>query len=390
MDSTLVYALNNMGIYELRNFARSVGVSRPTTLKRQELINAILGVKSGEIEPKKVLNRGRKPKNKESAVELFKKYSNDFIDYTKTITTINSTVETNMPRTEYISHKIKTNSTTYFKTGYVTIENEDADGFYITEKNEKILIPNLYIKKYNIKDKDHLSATCILKNEQFEVIEVLDRPSVMGVKFEELKMTSKTKKLNLNLNTFEAFNKNFNINYGQSVEINYDVKLAPEKVALQMLNAIKKPNLEIFALLTDEFENQQIATEIENLQMLRVCDEVENKKQKIFETISKIKQYVENAQNCVLFIGGISLLITALKEYYVLCGNNETVSKTMALKEIMQILTLARQTESGSLTILALNAQNNIEELKPLFNAKLSFKCDNSNITLGENSYSIY
>ena len=41
MDDTLVYALKNMGIYDLRNFARSVGVAKPTTLKRQELIAAI-------------------------------------------------------------------------------------------------------------------------------------------------------------------------------------------------------------------------------------------------------------------------------------------------------------------------------------------------------------
>ena len=390
MDSTLVYTLNNMGIYDLRNFARSVGVSKPTTLKRQELINAILGVKSGEIEPKTGLNRGRKPKNKESAVELFKKYSNDFIDYTKTLTTINTTIETNMPRKDYVFQTLKTKETTYFKTGIVTIENEDEDGFYITENNEKISIPNLFIKKFNIKDKDSLSATCILKDEQFVVVSVLDRPSVIGKKFEELQTLYKTKKLNFNSKTLETFNKNFNINYGQCVEINYDQKSAPEKVVLEVFNAIKKPNLEIFALLTDEFNNPQITKEIERLKMIRVLDELETKKQNIKDIVLEIKQYVENAQNCVLFIGNISLLITALKEFYILCGNNETISKTLALKEIMEILTLARQTESGSITILTLNAQNNIEELKPLFNARLSFECINASLSLNTNSYSIY
>jgi len=62
--------LNTFGIYELRNFARALGVPRPTTLLRNELIEQIcLYMESGESEetgetgkPKK--SRGRPPRNK--------------------------------------------------------------------------------------------------------------------------------------------------------------------------------------------------------------------------------------------------------------------------------------------------------------------------------------
>ena len=107
MDDTLIYALKNMGIYDLRNFARSVGVAKPTTLKRQELISAILDIKTGATEPVVGINRGRKPKNRATANELFYKYSNDYIDYTKTVGQLNSEVATNMPRTQFISKGIK-------------------------------------------------------------------------------------------------------------------------------------------------------------------------------------------------------------------------------------------------------------------------------------------
>ena len=40
-----------LGIYDLRNAARELGVERPTTLKKSELIAQIEKIKSGEKEP---------------------------------------------------------------------------------------------------------------------------------------------------------------------------------------------------------------------------------------------------------------------------------------------------------------------------------------------------
>ncbi len=50
--------LLNLGIYELRELGRDVGVASPTTLKKQDLVDKILAIIYGEI-PRQVIGKGR-------------------------------------------------------------------------------------------------------------------------------------------------------------------------------------------------------------------------------------------------------------------------------------------------------------------------------------------
>lgn len=54
--------LSNMGIFELRDYARSVGVDSPTIYKKDVLIDKIIAILEGEAQPKPRTNRGRPPK----------------------------------------------------------------------------------------------------------------------------------------------------------------------------------------------------------------------------------------------------------------------------------------------------------------------------------------
>ncbi len=54
--------LDACGIHEIREYARSVGVQHPTALKKQELIDAILDIRDGKVEPQKGKKAGRPPK----------------------------------------------------------------------------------------------------------------------------------------------------------------------------------------------------------------------------------------------------------------------------------------------------------------------------------------
>lgn len=42
---------NQLGIYELRNVAREIGVKRPTTFKKADLIEQIEQIETGELKP---------------------------------------------------------------------------------------------------------------------------------------------------------------------------------------------------------------------------------------------------------------------------------------------------------------------------------------------------
>lgn len=54
--------LSNMGIFELREYARRVGVDSPTMYKKDVLIDKIAAILEGDIAPKPRSNRGRPPK----------------------------------------------------------------------------------------------------------------------------------------------------------------------------------------------------------------------------------------------------------------------------------------------------------------------------------------
>ena len=54
--------LDTLSIYEIRTFARSVGVPHPTALKKQEMIDSIIDIKDGKLQPQAARRAGRPPK----------------------------------------------------------------------------------------------------------------------------------------------------------------------------------------------------------------------------------------------------------------------------------------------------------------------------------------
>ncbi len=67
--------LNTLGIYELRELARSIGVSSPTTKKREQLCTEILDISSGSVKVEAKQNKkGRPPKTITKITTMVKDY----------------------------------------------------------------------------------------------------------------------------------------------------------------------------------------------------------------------------------------------------------------------------------------------------------------------------
>lgn len=67
--------LNTLGIYELRELARSIGVSSPTTKKREQLCTEILDISSGAVKVEAKRNKkGRPPKTITKITTMVKDY----------------------------------------------------------------------------------------------------------------------------------------------------------------------------------------------------------------------------------------------------------------------------------------------------------------------------
>ena len=82
MEETTKKTIEMMGIYELRTLARNVGVPSPTTLKRQQLLEAIYDILDGVKEGTPLKKVGRPPKKIKldtSVMDVF--VPQDFIDY---------------------------------------------------------------------------------------------------------------------------------------------------------------------------------------------------------------------------------------------------------------------------------------------------------------------
>ena len=54
--------LDACGIHDIREYARAIGVQHPTSLKKQELIDGIIDIRDGKVEPQKGRKAGRPPK----------------------------------------------------------------------------------------------------------------------------------------------------------------------------------------------------------------------------------------------------------------------------------------------------------------------------------------
>ena len=55
--------LESLGIYDLRNFAREIGVARPTTKSKRQLLDEIAAIRGGKLDAcDRKRARGRRPK----------------------------------------------------------------------------------------------------------------------------------------------------------------------------------------------------------------------------------------------------------------------------------------------------------------------------------------
>lgn len=136
--------LDKLGIHELRDLARQVGVHLPTTMKRDDLINEIMAIISGEKEPhKRNTNRGRPAKmsrNYNDLTEMLLPTANSSIDSNKFVF--------NASDVEYLN----TNEKDF--VGYIKVyENY---GVIRTKELELIYVTYAIISKYELIDGDYI------------------------------------------------------------------------------------------------------------------------------------------------------------------------------------------------------------------------------------------
>ena len=168
--------LKKMGVYELRELARQVGVESPTTKKRAELCDQILKICSGEIQPSHAaVNKGRPPKSISRVLGLVEDI------FPKELLTIkpespkqpelsNFLVlsQNHMPIRAYENEKAVEG---YIKTysGKFYLLNKET---YPFNSSKVVYVPNKLVEELNLREGDKIKGTYLSSDGEDEYVSI--------------------------------------------------------------------------------------------------------------------------------------------------------------------------------------------------------------------------
>lgn len=154
--------LQDLGIYQLRNLARQVGVAVPTTLKRAELIQKITAIVNGEEAP--IINRSKRgrPTKYPDDLKLLTSLDVGSSDYVKK-EVFHPIPYPALASFESVKLKELENGEKMVRSGYISVEKEGHAVFFNVPQEQvaPIYIKREFIVKYGLRDGDAIEAEII-------------------------------------------------------------------------------------------------------------------------------------------------------------------------------------------------------------------------------------
>lgn len=377
MENLSVEKLQELGIFEIRNLAREVGVYSPTVLKKQELIEKIMKVINGEEEPYvKKTKQGRPPKNISSINNLVdvivpsKIFENKISSNKSYFCDLNESLNVNI---------VGTNETNFNSLIKVYNENEYALAFlnnFKEEKDKVVFITKSQVEFYKLKTGDEIRGKYIFVSE--------DKPFILKEIY-SINNTNFSKNYNRenNFNTLPAFspvNKLKMSVYKINDKIYSSLDLvAPmakgQRVLLNSCSFNNSLNYQIVNRLTTSVnslkglaiaidEMPEYYYELKNNTRLEVLsnnyDQNSNFKLELEIKIEKLKRSVEEGEDVILFINDVNKFKNYLINLYVLEEKSLENAKIFATDFIKNLILLGKFTKNfGSITVVCGTISNN-------------------------------
>ena len=203
--------LKKMGIYELRELARQVGVESPTTKKRAELCEQILKICSGEIQPSHAaVNKGRPPKSISRVLGLVEDI------FPKELLTLKAD---NKPKEPMLSNflvlsqnhmPIRSFEDTKFVEGYIKTY---SGKFYLLNKetypfnsSKVVYVPNKLVEELSLREGDKIKGTFSSTAEDDEYVSVDQIKAVNNMEISSHLASRKSLTTNFACKTTEKLN----------------------------------------------------------------------------------------------------------------------------------------------------------------------------------------
>ncbi len=401
--------LNKLGIFELRNLGRDVGISSPTTLRKEELTKEIMSIVNGEKQPTKAKTKqGRPPKSLTSLKEMMNVVIpnidsdlKDNVEYSFTKNRESSVVakefDFDMQKLLYSTGEESNRKV----SGVIKLAGEGhafcyEEGYPSRNNNKNFFLPITMVHRYGLKSGD--SLTCFVKEvDKYKPSVVYKIESINNIKEEQYEKENRK-----DFGSFKAVHSNSLLSLKREIEkeklpcklINIFSPMGkgqrvlithPEGVNVAKSYSFVVDNFnthmnKMFCLLINErpedeydFEENLKNTEIISL---RFGDSDVQAISKIKILFSRMKRLAENGQDVFLAITNLKRLIDFYKET-VFADSNEFNSNYSAMREVKKLLSLARNLEgAGSITIVSSTSEklgeNVINEMKQVCNSYIS------------------
>ncbi len=385
--------LSAQGLHDLRAYGRGIGVEKPTTKKKEELIDDIIGVLSGRIIPIEVSKRGAPVKNDFVKPEFFMEmeqiklvYLNELsVENGATLKDIAPSTKTDftMPRkhgasgtTLVVEDSVQQedSSTLTYKGQLVNLNGvTQLVPLDFQENGEIVIIPNRLMKEYGIKTGDVVSCRAKKKDEVFVATTVLTINELVPHSFErkdfntaEIVYPTKTLSFIRENGQNSVFSKYVHflapICKGQRACIVSSPKAGKTTLLYDMIKSVKScnPKVEIMALLVDQ--SPETVSKFRGLvpqnTFIYTTYEDEPERQ-VFAgdfILERAKRYAECGKDVVIFVDSVNALARAFNETDASSGG-KTLAGGLERKTVQYLKKYFGSSrtfvEGGSITIIA-------------------------------------
>lgn len=375
---------NRMGIYDLRNYARSIGVHSPTKLKRDELIANIKAVLEGVKEPERPkVSRGRPPKHKVDEDFMLDMFVPNNLFCT------NPTDARYMPfQQPEISKPYSTNmlferanvKDNILFDGYFEKINENygfiyKNGYLTTYSKENVVILKDLIEKYDLQTGDFVEGACklietkniMLATDVSKINDISTQSEMHKITFANLKIEYPTESINLSKysddKSAKIIDKVCPIAFGGRVAIDSQHDQLPIDCYISILNALlQRCKKVLFVSIDDVLEDIcQIEYRCPNVQFCAYDTDMTRDQffQKLDLMAENYCRRLECNQDVAIVIYNIQKLQQNIKNSAILKNRiGEVEANIFAQNKIKDYFKMARCTEASSLTIVAFGAKD--------------------------------
>lgn len=404
--------LNSLGIYELRNLAREVGVYSPTTLVKSELISKILSIISGDDQPHVRTTKQGRPAKQLSGMDNIYKLFRPTIE--KEPTPKNLSKFSNLEFHETVDFETKDYEEV---SGYVKIQPDNCGilmkkGYFTDDLDENYFIADTTLKKFGLRDGDFICARCYQMSQGNPKV-VVDVESVNYAdisqsksrpKFVELGSLYPNKKHTLAsgksiLDNFKFIDNVFPLAYGSRALLHFPKNFDMDEISVSFANKLSKVqntrNMVIALGCSPEYVFDLKSTLVNSDLIIQ---EGKRDLTSVFEEMYvKVNHYlrlVEMGYNVSIVIANLSAFADQMKKYCIMSKKFENeVLDVITDNKLIDLFNLAKCTQSaGSLTMVVMAnnevqpsltyTMNSIIEFNPLYydNTKVNVNPFNSKI----------